>query len=204
MARVIIALLALVLLPRVVVAQQSGAYTGGTVNLVTVPHADDQPLGGTTLGGSALVGVRVSDGVAIEFEPTFQRSFASEYTYRPAPSLVATVVPSRRDAFFPVQVRIGHKAIEPVVGVGIVHGTIARHATIGDATYFDDSRSRNDLAVLGGFDAAIKVASRLYLVPTFRVRLTSHWSNPMGDPLDEQTSTGPFTFRYGVGARVEF
>jgi hypothetical protein len=85
-----------------------------------------------------------------------------------------------------------------------VHSTIARHATVGDATYFDDSRSENDLALVGGLDVAIKVSAHVYLVPMFRVLVGPRGSGSSGDPLGEQTSTGSFTFRYGVGVRAGF
>jgi len=204
MVRIIMLLSALVAVPRTVAGQEPRATVGGTINFVTQTHSDDQPLGGTTLGGSALVGVRVAPRVAIEFEPSFGGSYSSEYTYRPAPSLLATVVASRRDTFFPVQARITTKILEPVVGVAVAHSTIARHATIGSSTYFDDGRSENDVVLVGGLDAAIKLASRVFLVPTFRVLVGPRGSGATDDPLGEQTATGSITFRYGVGVRAAF
>jgi hypothetical protein len=200
--RIIVALVALVALPRTVVGQEPRVAVGGTFNLVAQTRADDQPLGGTTFGGSALFGVRVASNVAIEFEPSFGGSYSWQYTYRPAPSLTATVIPSRRDTFLPVQARTRMSVLEPVAGVAIVRSTIGRHATVGDTTYFDDSRSENALALVGGLDVACKVAAHVYLVPTFRVFIGPRGSS--GDPLGEQTSTGAFTFRYGVGMRAGF
>lgn len=200
----IFALVALVTLPRTVVGQEPRASVGATFNLVAQTHSNDQPLGGTTLGGAALVGVRVSNRVAIEFEPSFGGSYSWQYTYRPAPSLTATVIASRRDTFLPVQARIRMSVLEPVAGVAIVHGTIGRHATVADTTYFHDSRSQNDLALVGGLDVAVTVAAHVYLVPTFRVFIGPRGSDSSGDPLGEQTSTGAFTFRYGVGVRAGF
>src|SRR4051812_32337152 len=101
MLRIIVALAALVAMPQIAVAQEHHAYAAGTVSLVTLTHSDDQPLGGATLGGSALFGVRVSKRVAIECEPSFAGLLSWDYTYRPSPSLSATVVASRRDTFFP-------------------------------------------------------------------------------------------------------
>jgi hypothetical protein len=172
------------------------------VNLVTQTHSDDEPLGGTGVSVAALFGVRVSPRVAIEFEPALGGSYSWEYTYRPAASLVADVVASRKDTYFPVQVRVRTGGLEPVVGVAVVHSHIARHATIGNTTYFDDDRSENDFVLVAGLDAAFKLNSRLYVVPTFRALVGSRGSTD--DPFGEQTSTGLFTFRYGVGARVEF
>ena len=204
MVRIIAALIALVAVPQTVAGQEPRAAVGGTINVVTQTHSDDQPLGGTTLGGSALVGVRVATRLAIEFEPSFGGSYSWEYSYRPAPSLIATVVASRRDTFFPVQARIGTGVLEPVIGVAVVHSNISRHATIGSTTYFDDGRSENDLALVAGLDAAIKLTSNLFLVPTFRLLAGPRGSGATDDPLGEQTGTGSITFRYGVGVRAAF
>ena len=65
-----------------------------------------------------------------------------------------------------------------------MHSTIARHATIGNATYFDDGRSKNNIVLVAGLDAAFKLNSRVYLVPTFRALVGSRGST--GDPLGEQ------------------
>jgi hypothetical protein len=46
--------------PSIVVAQESRVYVGGTFNFVTQTHSDREPIGGTTQGGSALIGVQVS------------------------------------------------------------------------------------------------------------------------------------------------
>src|SRR5690242_17230071 len=105
MVVVMMMLIALVVAPQAVVAQEPRTAVGGAINLVTQAHSDF-PLGGTTIGGSVLVGVRVAPRVSIEFEPSFGGSYSWEYTYRPAPSLMATVLASRRDLFFPVQARI--------------------------------------------------------------------------------------------------
>ena len=202
MIRIIVVLVALVAIPRDVAAQEPRAAVGGTINFVTQTHDDDQP-GGTTLGWSALVGVKVASRVSIEFEPSFGGTYSWEYTYRPSPSLTATVVASRRDTFFPVQARIKTGILEPVVGAAIVHGKIGRHATIGTTTYFDDGRSENTLGLVGGVDAAVKLASSVSLVPTFRVLIAPRDADAP-DPLGEQTSTGLITFRYGVGIRIGY
>jgi hypothetical protein len=116
MGRIIFALVAVSAFAQTVIAQQPRAAIGGTVNVVTQTHSNDQPLGGTSLGGSALFGVRVSPRVGIEFEPSFGASYSWQYTYRPFPSATAIVVAARRDTFFPVQARIRMRVLEPVVG----------------------------------------------------------------------------------------
>ena len=101
MVRVIVAVVALVAFPSMARAQESRVYVGGAFNLVTHTHSDREPIGGTTHGANALFGVQVSPRVAIEFEPSFGGRNSWEYTYRPSPSLLARVVASRRDTFFP-------------------------------------------------------------------------------------------------------
>ena len=203
-ALIVLALVALVALPSVVVAQESRAYAGGSFNFVTQTHTDAEPLGGTTWGGSVLFGVRVSGRVAIEFEPSFSGPYSWEYSYRPGPSFTADVIASRRDTFFSGQTRIRLGVVEPVVGLSYVHGKINRHATIGSTTYFDDSGSDDGIAVVGGVDAAFKLASHFYFVPTFRLFLLPRSKPDEFNPLREQTSTGQLAFRYGAGARVTF
>lgn len=202
--RTVVALLALVVLPSIVEAQQSPVYVGGTFNLVTQPHSDDEPLGGTATGGSLVVGVQVSRRFAIEFEPSFGRQYAWEYTYRPGPSRTADVVASRRDSFFSFQLRTRTGMLEPVVGVSYIRGRISRQATTAGTTYFYDSRSDDGLAAVAGLDAPVKCASHFYFVPTFRLLARLKWAGSSGDPLEMQTRTGPLVFRYGAGVRVTF
>ena len=173
---------------------------------MTQAHSDTEPLGGTTWGGSVLFGVQVSPRVALEFEPSFGGQYSWEYTYRPSPSLIADVVASRRDTFFPVQLRMRAGVFEPVAGVAYVHASIGRHATIGSVAYFDDGRSDDGFAAVGGLDAPIRLADRFFFVPTFRMllRIRSSSQDSIGDPLGEQTRTGALVFRYGAGARVVF
>jgi Outer membrane protein beta-barrel domain len=203
-ARILIALAALVALPQAAGAQEHRVYAGGAFTFATQTHSDEQPLGGTTIGGSALFGVRASPRVSIEFEPSFGGTHSGEYDYRPFPSSLAHVVVSRRDASFPVQARFRFGVLEPVLGGGLVRATISRHATIAGVTYFDDGRSETDLGLIGGVDAALRLASHVDLVPTFRMLVVPRAGHSGEDPLGEQTSTGWFTFRYGVGARVAF
>ena len=204
MVRIAVALVALIAFPSVAAAQESRVYVGGSFDVVTQTHGDAEPLGGTTWGGSALFGVRVTPRVGIEFEPSFGGPYSWEYSYKPASSLTADVVASRRDTFFSGQARIRLGVIEPVAGVSYVHGKITRHATIGSTTYFDDNASEDGIAVVGGVDAALKLASHFYFVPTFRVFLLPRTTPSEFDPFREQTSTGSLAFRYGAGARVTF
>jgi len=204
MARCVFALLVLFSFAPIASAQQPRITLGGAVTVVTQPHSSEEPLGGTSVGGSVLFGVRVSPRVSIEVEPTVAGELSSDYTYRPSPSLVATVVASRRDLFVPVQARIHLGVFEPIAGVGIVRSNIARHATIGHTSYFDDERSDNDLALVGGFDLVVRLAANVYLVPTFRARVVPQRADSSFDPLGEQTRTGMLNLRYGLGARVAF
>jgi hypothetical protein len=184
-------------------AQEPRAYLGGTFDLATQTESDTVPLGGTTVGGRALIGVQVSPRVSIEFEPSFAGSYSWEYSYRPTPSTTADVVASRSHAFFTGQARIKFGVFEPVVGLSYVRGQMSRHATIGSTTYFDDSGSSNGLAVVGGLDAPIPLRARLFLVPTIRLFVTLPNGTP-ASPLESQTATGALLIRYGAGVRVEF
>jgi hypothetical protein len=200
---------ALVVLSAGVAAQESRVYAGGSVSAVTQTHSAGEPLGGTTWGGSAVFGVQVSPRVAVEFEPSFGGPYSWEYTYRPSTTVTADVVASRRDSFYSFQVRTRVGVLEPVVGLGYVHGRISRHATFDNGTpYFDDSRSDNGLAFVGGLDAAVKLTSRLQFVPTFRLLARGQPAIPVnpfnGDPLGRDTRTGLFVLRYGAGVRVIF
>jgi hypothetical protein len=189
------------------VAQDSRVYAGGSAALVTQTQSDNDPLGGTVWGGSAVFGVWLSPTIAIEVESMFNGGYSWEYSYRPSPSLIANVVASRRDTFYSFQLRGRLGIVEPVVGVSYVHGKISRHATTQVGPYFDDLRSDNGLAAVGGVDAAFKVAPHVFLVPTFRALLIARTGNtPVDffDALGEQTRTGPLMFRYGAGARVTF
>jgi hypothetical protein len=207
MVRVVVSVVALVAFSRVVVAQEPRAYVGGAFNFVTQTHSNEEPLGGTTPGGSAFFGIRVSPRLAIEFEPSFGGAYSWEYTYiANASGFSAHVIASRRDAFFPVQARVRVGVLEPVVGVGFVHGRISRHATWSrdGRAYFDDSRSDTDPALVAGLDAALKLTPRVCVVPTLRMLVLRRGPRSLGDPLGAQTSTGSFVFRYGIGARVAF
>ena len=189
-------------------AQQNGPlYAGGTFTVFTQTHSDTQPLGGTTWNGSVFAGGWVSPRLAIEFEPSFGRTFSWEYSYRPGPSFTADVVASRRDTFWAAHVRTRVGVVEPVFGLAYVQTSLQRHATIAGRPYFDDSRNENGVAGVLGLDAPVKIAPHVYLLPTFRVLLNFEpFSESPGssDPLGEQTSTGHLLFRYGAGARVTF
>src|SRR5436190_6973553 len=182
--RIVVVVLALVVVPSVVAAQQSPVYVGATFNAVTQTHSEAEPMGGTVPGGSAVFGVQVSRRVAIEFEPSFGGKYSWEYTYRPSPTSIADVVATRRDSFYSLQVRTRVGVLEPVAGVSYVHGRISRHATVAGTTYFDDSRTDQGLAAVLGLVAAVKVASHVHFVPTFRA-LARARENSADDPLGE-------------------
>ena len=186
-------------------AQQSRFHVGGTLSGVYQTQADEA-VGGMTWGAGPLFGVQVSPRVAIELEPMFGGSHSWEYTYRPGPSRTATVVASRRDTFFSFQVRGRTGVLEPVAGVSYVRGQISRHATSAGRPYFDDARSQNGVGLVGGLDAGIGLAPRVFFVPSFRVLVVRQGSSPdsFSDPLGEQTTTGPLVFRFGGGLRVTF
>ena len=198
----IVAFAVVVVFPSVAAAQ---TYLGGAFHLVTQTHSDgfSKPLGGTTRGGSVIFGAQVSRRLAVEIEPSFEGPYSWTYTYRPGPSSIADVVARRHEAFFSVQFRTRVGVFEPVAGVTYIYGRISRHAVFrGGTPYFDDSRSVNGVAAVGGLDAAVKCNSHFFFVPTFR--LFARLPGSPDDPLAEQTLTGAFTFRYGAGARVTF
>lgn len=164
--------------------------------------ASDSDLGGTTWGGSVLFGVQVSPRLSVEFEPSFAGEFTDDYTYRPGPSRVARVVSTRRDTLFTFQLRWRIGALEPVAGVSYVRDRTRRHATYvpGGGTYFDDQQSGGVLGVATGLDAALRLASHVFLVPTCRLIVRPTSNGPGEDPTD----AGSLVFRYGAGARVTF
>jgi hypothetical protein len=203
----IIACLVLVVCPPAVSAQEQGFYVGGAFALHVQPHSDIEPLGGKTWGGSVVVGKQMSSRVGLEVETYFSGEFSDEYSYNPGPSWSAHVVARRRDTFFSVQLRSRVASyLEPVVGVSYVLERPSRHATVLGTPYFDDSETRSGLAAVGGLDAPIKLASRVYLVPTFRVFLTTlrGADDDVHDPLGWDTKTGRVAVRLGVGVRWGF
>jgi hypothetical protein len=201
--RTSLAVVAIALLPIAAAAQPSRGYVGGTLDLVTQTQPDGPPLGGTVVGGRAVIGVQLSPQISIEFEPSFANGFSWQYSYRPTPYLTADVVASRRNTSFAGQVRFRFGVAEPVVGVSYIHGALSRHATILNSTYFDESGSDPALALVGGLDAAVPLARRLFLVPTIRVLLSST-VGAASDALERDTETGAVVIRYGLGIRVPF
>jgi hypothetical protein len=189
-------------------AQHNGPlYAGGTLTAFTQTRPDTQPLGGTTWNGSVSAGGWLSPRLAIEFEPSFGRTFSWEYSYRPGPSFTADVVASRRDSFWAAQVRTRVGVIEPVFGLAYMRASLQRHATIAGRPYFDDARIENGVAAVLGLDAPVKIAPHVYLLPTFRALVnvgSMSGSSDFSDPLGAQTSAGRLLFRYGAGVRVTF
>lgn len=185
---------------------QPRAHGGGAVTFITETHSTTNELGGTTWGGSLLLGVSVSPRLSVEFEPSFVRSFQGEYTYSPSRSLRARVITRRRDTFLTFQLRGRAGFLEPVVGVSYVRGTGTRHATFlgSGRPYFDGRQSQHGLAVAGGVDAVVKLTPRLFFVPTFRAFVIARPRPSPRNPGAQQTGGGRFAFRYGAGARVTF
>jgi hypothetical protein len=207
-------LLAVVTLVSAVPAHaQPRAYSGGAVTFLTQTHSTlaqarstTVQLGGTTWGGSLLFGVSLSPRLSAEFEPLFVGSFDGQYTYSPSPVFRAQVITRRRDTFFTFQLRTRTGVLEPVVGVSYLRGTASRHATFIESgrPYFDDRQSQHALAVAGGFDASVKLTAHFFFVPTFRAFVVARPSVARNDVIAQQTSGGPFVFRYGAGVRVAF
>jgi hypothetical protein len=198
-------LLTLTTLASVVPAHaQSPVYAGGSMAFVTQTGSTFEPnLGGTTWGGSVLVGVEVSPRFRVEFESSFSGAFEGEFTYRPIRFLTARVVTRRRDTFFAGQLRARTGFLEPVVGLSYVHGRGSRRATIVETggSYFDDDWTDHTLALALGLDAGIAVAPRLFFVPTFRLFAVVR---PTSDVIGRDIRGGSFVFRYGAGARITF
>lgn len=188
-------------------AQEQRVYVGGSLGLFTQTHPDAvEPLGGTTLSASALIGTWLSSHIAIEAEPTFAAAFSQEYSYPPIPdqTFQADVVASRRDSYFPVQIRLRVSKLEPVFGGGLRHGKEREVATFRGEPYFDNSRSDNGFFVTVGLDVPVAVSPRVSLLPSFRL-LTSTGKNSEPEfGVAQQTQTGAVAMRLGVGARVSF
>lgn len=196
-------LVAIAVLPSVAGAQERHVYAGGAVARVSQTHSDAEPLGGTTSGGSVVVGTWVSPRLGLEGEATFGGRSSWAYSYRPAIAIPrADVVPSRRDTYLVFQLRARMGVLEPVIGLGDALGRISRHATINGSPYFDDAAWHHGLAAVGGLDAAIRISSRFSVVPTFRALAVARGDSER--PLRKDTRTGSVAFRYGVGARVLF
>jgi len=197
--RISTCVIAILASPVAAAAQPPRVYIGGTLDWATQTEADTVPLGGTVVGGRALIGVHVSPRVSVEFEPSFAGSYSWEYRYQPTPSETADVVASRKNTFFTGQARLRFGVLEPVVGLSYVRGEISSHSTF----YGDFRDSDKGLAAVGGLDVAIPVTSRVFLVPTIRLLATLPRGTSSGArPLD--TDTGALLIRYGAGVRVDF
>ncbi len=200
--RTAIVLLVLVALGTPSDAQQNESlYAGGTLTGFTQTRPDDRlRLGGTTWNGSVFVGGWVSPRVAIEFEPTFGRTFSGQRSYGLFASPLGRVneVVSRRETFWAAQMRNRVGGVEPILGLAYMRANVQRQATfVSGSPYFDDSSVGNGFAFVLGLDAPVKIAPHVFLLPTFRL-LSKFWGS--GDAGD----TGDLIFRYGAGARVTF
>jgi len=185
------------------VAQDARVYGGAAWTGYSQSHAQDERLGGTKSSVSTLFGVWIAPRLAVEIEPDFGPTFSSDYSYNPGPSVQVHVVTSRRDTSVMFHARSRVWRLEPVFGIGVVHGRTARHATfINGSPYFDDESSDNTFALDAGLDAPVAVAPHVQIFPTFRL-LAAPRATP-ADLILSQTATGAIVLRYGVGARVSF
>jgi hypothetical protein len=89
------------------------------------------------------------------------------------------------------------------VGGSYVYARTRRHATFVEtgSLYFDDRQAQRGVALAGGLDGSFRLTPRVFVVPTFRVFFVARSTDPF---TSEDTSGGPFVFRYGVGTRVTF
>jgi hypothetical protein len=214
--RLSIAIASLIVASSIADAQDHPLYVGGAFGLQTQLHSvtlplegKSEPLVGTTWSGSALFGAQLSPRLSLEVEPSLGGQYSNEYTYSPGPSWSAHVVAQRRDTFISFQSRIKIGLVEPILGVAYVVEHLSRHATVSGRTYFDDDRIDKGFGATGGLDAAIKTGAHAFIVPTFRMFVTSARSiDPLAssdyDPLVEDTGTGRLVLRYGVGALFIF
>jgi hypothetical protein len=161
------------------VRAQTRADVGGGFGLLTQSSAGDSRTSatgiGTTSDRSLVVGVQVSRRVAIEVEPSWSGSAQQQaYSYSPSPSTPVNVASSQRTTLvtFGVRTRVG--ALEPVVGLSYVGRTITRHATFADGgLYSSDEQSRSGMALAGGVDLGLKIASGCPLLPCYGETLRS-------------------------------
>ena len=185
------------------VAQEARVYGGAAWTAYTQRHGHNELLGGTKSSVSALFGAWITPRLAIEVEPDFGPTLSADYSYNPSFSVTVHVVTSRRDTSVMFHARSRVWKLEPVFGIGVVHGRTARHATfVNGSPYFDDESSDNTLAFDMGLDAPLSVAPHVEIFPTFRL-LAAPRATP-ADLILSQTGTGAIVLRYGVGARVSF
>jgi hypothetical protein len=175
------------------------ALTGATEPSSTAADRQDRP-GGTTWSGSALLGVRIRRGVFLELEPGMVGDRTDEYTYAAFRDADARVEWKRKEAFLTGQLRWKARALEPVAGVRYIHTTTSYHATFipSGSTYWDARYADHDVALVAGSDAAIRIARRCDVVPTFRL-IIRPTTNAHG-----AADAGTIGLGYGAGIRIPF
>ncbi|MCC7124340.1 MAG: hypothetical protein IT178_05795 [Acidobacteria bacterium] len=192
-------------------AQDARAYVGGSLSLLTQSRdsslsggtaTEEESLGGSTWAASGVIGVQISERLAIEFEPMLAGEYSREYSYRPAGSLLTDVTATRRDTFLTFQVRGRYGVFEPVGGISYVRQRRTRVAMTGQIRSSAEERSGGALAVTVGGDFALPVTPSFFVVPSARLFLSSNGNDD--DPLERDTRTGSAAFRIGVGVRVLF
>src|SRR4051812_17495666 len=185
---------------------QSRLHAGGAFTFAIEPKSDTLEYpGGTTWGGSALLGVGASRRITLEGEVSIDAELTDEYTYRPFQDQSLRVVWTRRDTFYTFQLRWRGGALEPVAGFSYIRSTADQNARYippvpSNQPYFDDHESDNAVGIVAGIDGAIKLSSRAHLVPTFRVVVRPSER----EPLPNTENAGPILFRFGAGVRIAF
>lgn len=181
---------------------------GGAASIGFVTQAlEETParLGGTSWSAGFVLGWQLSRRFSVEFEPTFGGEFAArEYTYLAAPALRVSVVGRGRESFYTAQIRGWFGILEPVAGFSWVHSTVARDAAFVDSgrLYLHDELSQDALAVATGLDVRLTVASRVDLIPTFRLFVVSR--PDLYASSESRVTASPVVIRYGTGTRVTF
>jgi hypothetical protein len=182
---------------------QPRLHAGAAFTFAIQPKSESVEYpGGTTWGGTVLLGGELFRRVAGEVEVSANGELTDEFRYQPFPDQSARVVWTRRDTFYTFQLRWRAGVLEPVAGLSYIRSTARRNARLipSDQPYFDDRQSDDALAVAAGLDAAIKLRPRFDLVPTFRV--IARPSEP--EPFHNTKNAGPMVFRFGAGLRVNF
>jgi len=183
---------------------QSRGYAGGAFGVAVDPQTPTEvQVGGTTWTAAVMVGAAVSPRLGIEVEAAFDGDLDAEtYTYRPSPGPVEVETQGRRTLVTGL-LRIRAGVVEPVIGLGVVHSTVRRHAafTQGGGPYFDDARADNGLAFVSGLDIAAAVTPQVAIVPTLRVYVVDRGAPPA---FGNTASGGPVLVHAGAGVRIRF
>ena len=199
---ILLALLVVGLASKVAAQQQTGPYVGATFNglshLDSIGSSFTSPNGALVIGGA---GARIG----AEFEASVGGSTAGDHSYACCGGNdIVNVLTSTHDSFFLLQLKGRGRIFEPSAGIGFVFYKITRHATATSTRtglqrpYFDDTRSDGALVATAGLDAAVKVTTHLYFVPSARLIFS------LDDQVAADAHAGRLRLRYGAGLRVAF